>query len=136
MRKVIFRRALVVLLCILLLPTNQPARASSGLQNVGRDIVLGVVGVAAALVVTAILAVHYMPKTAKGCVASGPNGLQLADNSDKLTYELTGDISSLKAGELVKVKGKKTHGKHGASSTFTVAKVSRDFGACPATPNP
>lgn len=136
MRKTIFSRALALFLCLLLLPTNQPARASNGLQNLGRDIALGVVGIAAGLVVTVVLVVHYMPKSAKGCVASGPNGLQLADNADKLTYELTGDTSNIKAGEVVKVKGKKKHGKHGASSTFTVTKLSKDYGACPANPSP
>lgn len=137
MFKSILRRTLALLLCLLFLPTNEPARASTDLNTQANEIVGGIVAVAAAIVVVAvILVVHYKPASVKGCVTSGPNGLELADNADKLNYQLTGDTSNLKAGELVKVKGKKKLGKHGTSSTFTVTKLSNDYGACPATPNP
>lgn len=135
MIRMLFRRALVCVLCLSLLPTNIPARASSSLQTDVNGIVGGAIAISAAIVVVAVvLVVHHKPATVKGCVASGRNGLELTDGSDKLTYELAGATSDLKPGEVVKVKGKKKHGKGGAPSTFTVKELSKDYGACPATP--
>lgn len=83
-----------------------------------------------------ILIVHYKPASVKGCVTNGANGLELASTGDKLTYELAGDTSGIKAGELVKVKGKKKHPKGSANSTFTVSQLSKDYGPCPAAVKP
>lgn len=130
MSKSIVRRALALLLCFILLPTNTRTRAAS-LQQTGNEIVAGIVAVGAAIAVVAIvLVVHYKPATVKGCVASGPNGLELANTADNLTYELTGVTSDIKPGEIVKVKGKKKAGKGGTPSTFAVREMSKDYGAC------
>lgn len=136
MRKLILRRALVVLLCLLLLPTNKAAEADS-LQTTANQIEAGIIAVAVGIgVVVVILVVHYKPASAKGCVSSGPNGLELANLGNKLTYDLAGDTSSVKPGELVKVKGKKKHSKGSVKSTFTVSQLSKDFGPCPAAVKP
>lgn len=132
MIKSILRRTLALLLCILFLPTNTPAKADS-LQKTGNEIVAGIAAVGAAIVVVAIvLVVHYKPATVKGCVAQGPTGLELTNSSDRATYDLAGVTSGIKPGEMVKVKGKKKAGKGGAPSTFTVKELSQDYGACPA----
>jgi hypothetical protein len=105
------------------------------LQHDAHAIEGGIIAVAAAIVVVAvILVVHYKPATVKGCVASGPTGLEITDSSDKSVYELSGATSDVKAGDMVKIKGKKKHGKGGAPSTFTVKELSKDYGACPAHP--
>jgi hypothetical protein len=113
---------------------HQHSGQGGQLSEDGEEIVAGIAAVGAAIVVVAIiLVVHYKPATVKGCVASGPNGLELTNGSDKLTYELTGATSDIKPGEIVKVKGKKKAGKGSAPSTFTVKELSKDYGACPAT---
>jgi hypothetical protein len=133
----LLRRVLVCVLCLSLLPTNIPARASDSLQTTANEIAGGIIAVTAAIAVVAVvLVVHYKPATIKGCVASGPNGLELFDSSDKLTWELAGVTSDIKPGEVVKLKGKKKHGKGGAPSTFTVKESGKNYGACPATTNP
>lgn len=132
MSKSVFRRALALLLCIILLATSRPAKADS-LQKTANEIVAGIVGVSAAIVVvTVILVVHYKGASVKGCVASGPDGLQLTNSSDTLTYQLAGDTSNIKPGEMVKLKGKKKAAKSGAQAAFTVKQLSKDYGACPA----
>ena len=133
MRKSIFHRALAFLLCMLLLPTNTPSRASTNLNTQANEIAGGIAAVGAAIVVVAvILVVHYKPASVKGCVASGPNGLELKNGGDQLTYALTGDTSQVKPGEVVKVQGKKKSGKHGASPSIEVKHFEKDYGACPA----
>jgi hypothetical protein len=132
MNKSILRRALALILCVALLPTNMTAKADS-LKTTGNEIVAGIAAVGAAIVVVAIvLVVHYKPATVKGCVATGPNGLELMNSSDNRTYDLAGVTSDIKPGEMVKVKGKKKSGKGGAPSTFTVKELGQDYGACPA----
>ena len=130
----IVRRALALVICMVLLPANAPARASTDLNTQANEIADGILAVAATIVVVGvILVVHYKPATVKGCVVSGPNGLELTNNSDKLTYELTGATSAIKPGEVIKVKGKKKHSKDSANPTFTVKALSKDYGACTAT---
>ena len=131
----LLRRALVCVLCFSLLPTDVPANASSNLQTTGHEIVGGIAAVSAAIVVlVVVLVVHNKPATVKGCVASSPSGLELTDSADKFTYLLTGATSDIKAGDVVKVKGKKKHGKSGSLSTFAVKELSKDYGVCPANP--
>lgn len=133
MRKFVFHRALALLLCFLLLSTTTPAHADT-LQHDANLLIGGIIAVGAAIVVAVILVVHYKPASVKGCVASGPNGLQLTNSGDKLVYELTGATSDIKSGDVVKVKGKKKLGKGTNPGTFTVKELSKDYGACPATP--
>lgn len=128
----IVRRALALVICMALLPTNPPAKASTDLNTQANEIAAGILAVAATIVVVGVvLVVHYKPATVKGCVVSGRNGLELTNDSDKLTYELTGATSGIKPGEVIMVKGKKKRGKDTASRTFTVKGLSKDYGVCP-----
>lgn len=163
MRKFIFRRALATCLCTVLIATATSAPAAGGHKpvsaaanaprnqatcapgaiicgNIGPDIgpyVVGAaVGIAAVVVVTTVLVIHYKAAKVKGCLASGPNGLELTSSGDKAAYDLAGDTSSLKPGEQVKLKGKKKRAKGSAHQTFTVTELSKDYGACPANQNP
>lgn len=161
MRKSISRRALAFLLCTTLIATSIPAAAKApgqvsssalskpkpattctgffcGSLNIGpsgAQVAGAIIGVVAVGVVATVLVVHYKPAKVKGCLVSGPNGLELT-SSDKAAYDLAGDTSSLKPGELVKLKGKKKHTKGSAHQTFTVTQLSKDYGACPANQNP
>jgi hypothetical protein len=133
----IFRRALAMLLCFVLLSTTTPANASTNLQTQGKEIVAaGVAVVAAVVVVVVVVTLHYRSPSVKGCVATGPNGLELKTEGNQLTYELTGATSDLKPGEIVKVKGKKKSARAGTNPTFEVKQLSKDYGVCLATVKP
>jgi hypothetical protein len=134
MFKSIWRRVLVLLLCLLILP-NTPARATDTLSHDVHGIEAGVIAISAAIVVVVVvLVVHYKPSSIKGCVASGPNGLELTNSSDKVVYQLGGATTDIKPGDLVKVKRKKKSAKGSTPPTFSVKELGKDYGACPATP--
>jgi hypothetical protein len=94
-----------------------------------------VVGSAAAIAVVTIVLVHNAHPTLKGCVTSGPDGLFQQNEGDQKTYALAGMTAGVKAGDTVKVQGKKVKAQkksHG-NQEFTVSKFSRDYGPCKAT---
>jgi len=113
---------------------------TSGIKNsdlnfgpTGGQIALAAIGVSAVVVGTVVLVeVHHSHHTLKGCVSSGQNGFQVQTQGDLKTYALTGDTANVKAGDLVRFHGnrmKKVKGSAG-NPTFTVEKVSRDYGPC------
>jgi hypothetical protein len=124
------QRALVCAVCLGLLGESAPARADS-LKTDADEIGIAIVAVAAALGVGIFFAIHH-GASIKGCAESGPDGLAIRNQGDQALYQLTGDSSGVKAGELVRVKGKKKSAKSGAARTFVVSKLAKDFGACPA----
>lgn len=63
-----------------------------------------------------------------GCVQSSGSGLSLMDESGKHTYALTTSDPDVKAGERVKIKGKKTKDAQGKLS-LEVEKA-KDLGPC------
>jgi hypothetical protein len=73
------------------------------------------------------------PHNVTGCVTSEDANLQLTDGNGT-KYLLSGEIASLKPQQRIRV-----HGKPGKNSkkqkTFTVEKLSRDFGACATSPS-
>jgi hypothetical protein len=124
----IWRWVLIVALTALLIT---PARADK-LQTEGEEIVIGIVAVSAALVVGTILIIHYSKKRSiTGCVASGENGMTLADEKDKQIYALSGDTVGVKSGDRMRLRGKKVKPK-GSDKTLVweTKDVSRDFGLC------
>lgn len=64
-----------------------------------------------------------------GCVSSAPNSLLLLNEGDRQTYDLLGDVTPVKAGQRVKVSGKKKKDTSG-KRYFMVAKLSKAYGAC------
>ena len=161
MLKSISRRALVLHLCTLFIATSTPAPATKAPRQVPsplstprpaptctgflcafqrgskwRQVAAAIVGVVAVGIVATVLVVHYKPAKVKGCLASGPNGFELASSSDKLTYELTGDTSGLKPGEMFKLKGKKKRIKGTDNMPSPSLSSAKSYGACPITPNP
>lgn len=73
-------------------------------------------------------AVHH-GHSLRGCASSGADGLQLANEGDGRTYELTGETAAVKPGERERVSGKKSKGDTNRRQ-FAVSKVSKDYGAC------
>ena len=72
---------------------------------------------------------HRHKPTIIGCVQSIGGKSSLVDEKDKRTYALTGDHLDLKAGQRMKLKGKKIKARDG-DSTFLVKRVDHDYGGC------
>ena len=117
-----------------------PTGCTSGLQNSkisfgpsGAQVTAAAIGVGAVVVGTIVLIeVHHSHHTLQGCVVSGQNGLQVQTQGDVKTYALSGEIANVKVGDLVRFHGarlKKVKGSAG-NQTFTVEKISRDYGPC------
>ncbi len=83
---------------------------------------------AAAGVAVAVLALHYRG-TVEGCVEPSSNGLKLLNEKDKKTYSLEANNLGLKAGEMVKVRGKKEKGSAGQPA-FQAKKLVKNLGSC------
>jgi hypothetical protein len=90
------------------------------------------IGVGGAVVATAVYEVNHSHHNVKGCVSTGPNGLELANDWDKKTYALVGESANLKAGEKVRLHGKKEKKLKGdpGNQRFLVEKVTKDLGPC------
>jgi F420-0:gamma-glutamyl ligase len=130
-QKLLWRGVLGVALCVAL---AIPAQAQqNSLNNIGRNIVIGIVAVAAALVVITVVVVHESRKkrTVTGCVTSGENGISVTDEKDKRIYALSGSMAAIKPGDRVTLQGKTVKPK-GASAplAWEVSQETKDFGAC------
>ncbi len=128
------KRLLIVftLLTVFLFTTTRQAEASipTGTEIVLIFVAVGVVG--AAIGVGVYYAVRQAPSVT-GCIVSGRAGLTLENETDHKVFLLTGDTNALKAGERVRVKGKKKKTASGPT-LFLVDKLRNDYGACPVTP--
>jgi hypothetical protein len=121
--------ALVVLLSIVL--ACPLAAQTGGLPHRGlvRNIVIGLVAAVVAVVV--IILVVHKKSTITGCVNASGNGLSLTEEQDKTTYSLSGSTANIKAGERVKLKGKKLKSQDkGKPPVWEVDELAKDFGAC------
>lgn len=109
----------------------QPQQESIG-PSKGEVIGVGVAAVGVITIATVVLVkVHNGHHTVKGCVHSGPNGLEV-ETSDKKIYSLSGDTLKVKEGDLVQMHGdkiKKTKDGNG-EETFMVQAMKKDFGPC------
>jgi hypothetical protein len=117
-----------------------PSGCTTGLQPQTKSIgpsgtaVAGIaIGVGAAVVATVVL-VHHSHHTMKGCALSGPNGLQLQTDGDRQIYALAGDTSGIKAGDIVRLAGKRKKKNSALPASFLVEKVSKDYGPCKISP--
>ena len=90
------------------------------------------ISAAAAVTVVVIVEVHRSHHTVKGCVSSGANGFQVQTQDDMKTYALTGNTAGINAGDLVRLHGTKLKQVKGSAGdrTFTVERISRDYGPC------
>jgi hypothetical protein len=124
-----------LLLCISFLLFPKPAHADS-LQTAATEIIVAAVAVGAAIGVGIYFLVRQ-PPSINGCTTSSADGLILQNEGDQQTYSLIGDTAGIKAGDRVKVSGKKKKKDPSGKREFLVEKVSKDYGSCkvvPATP--
>ena len=99
----------------------------------GAQVTAAAIGVGAVVVGTVVLIhVHQSHHTVKGCVSSGQNGLEVQTQGDLKTYALVGDTANVKVGDLIRFHGSKVKKVKGSSGnqTFSVERVSRDYGPC------
>jgi hypothetical protein len=101
--------------------TQNPSKLAGigfGLAAVGAGIGLGVY----------FLVRHDSSVT--GCAVVGANGLQLETMSDGQSYALVGEVAGIRAGERVRVSGRKEKENPGVPRVFLVSKVKKTYGAC------
>jgi hypothetical protein len=121
-----------VLIIALGMALSTPARADS-LKTTSEHIVIGIVAVAAAVaVVVTVVVIHYSKKRAiTGCVNSGAHGMTVTDEKDKQIYALSGNTTSIKPGDRMKLQGRKVKPKGPDKTLVWEAKeVTKDFGVC------
>jgi hypothetical protein len=117
-----------LLLCISLLLFPKPTRADT-LKTDATEIIVAAVAIGAAIGIGIYFLVRRPPSIA-GCVALGPDGLGLKNESDQQTFSLIGDTAGIKAGNRVKVSGKKKKKDSTGKRDFIVDKLSKDYGTC------
>jgi hypothetical protein len=123
-----------ILLCGAGSPTGCQSSGSIG-PSTGEVVGIGVAAVAVVVVgVVVLVEVNKSHHTIKGCVSSGPSGLEVLNDSDKKIYALTSVPPNVKVGDIIKVQGKKE--KQGGAQEFVVQKMSRDYGPCKASASP
>lgn len=114
--------------------SSSTGSAPSGGYSSGTGIAIGVA--VAAGVGILIYALHHRgasPAQASlvGCTQAGANGegTTLVNDKDKEAYTLVAGSTDLKPGERVKLTGQKSQDGSG-KRTFTVQKLSKDYGPC------
>ena len=127
--KSLWRGVLIVVLCVAL---ATPANASTDLQSNARNIVIGIVAVAAGIVVITILVIHHSKKqTITGCVNSAGSGMTVTDEKDKLVYALSGNTAGVKPGDRMKLQGKKLKAAGaGQTPVWQTTEIKKDLGVC------
>lgn len=121
----------VVLIALLIAGVAVPARADNGMTVV---IVIAATTAAVAIVAFVTVAgVHHRHKkiVITGCVVSGQNGLTLTDEEDRKTYTLSGNTTDIKAGDRMRLQGKKAKpGDSGKALVWETKQVINDYGVC------
>jgi hypothetical protein len=120
-------KALAVVMLIAVL--SRSASAQTELGHIGPttgEVVGAAVGVAAVTTIVLYLTLHKTYIT--GCTQTAEGESALTDH-DGLTYLLVDESSGLKAGQRVKLQGKKKKDKQGKLS-FRVSKIKKDYGPC------
>ena len=121
-------RSLIVFLIAGVLLLGRPAPAHASIPTQG-EVVLIFVGVGAVGAAIGITAYHYAHKSPSvmGCVSGDAGALTLQSESDHKQYKLSGNTTDLKAGERVRVSGRK---QRDDASTLVVERLRKDYGTC------
>jgi hypothetical protein len=123
----------IVLVGVWVLASPPPVKADKIVSN--GEIVGGIVGIAAAGVVIGVGTYYLLRKASiAGCAVSNQNGLELGNESDRQIYMLIGDTADIKAGDRIRVKGKKKKKDSSAGRKFFVQELARNYGPCKAVP--
>ena len=130
--------AMAALTSVLLNPTTTPVTCQPQPQPSHTGAIVAASAILAGVVIGTVILVDkkHAHHNIKGCVTMSQNGLALVDDSDKKTYILAGVTSQTKAGDTVRLHGAKEKRPKGSTGdlTFTVEKVSKDFGPCKVEP--
>ena len=134
------RLTLVAALIIAVLLACRPAEAQIVPSGIGAastgevvGIIAGMVAAVAVVTIVVVYAVKHKPSIT-GCAVASPAGMTLQDEGNSQKFLLTGNTAGIKPGDRVKVQGKKQKGGDASARGFTVLRLKRDYGACPATP--
>jgi hypothetical protein len=100
-----------------------------GYSSSGKAIGIGV-GAAAAGATTLFVVMHHRG-VVTGCVRQTDDGLRLVDEKKNKSYALEPGIVSVKAGDRVQLKGKKSSA-NGGTLMFEPTKVVKNLGSCSA----
>ena len=95
---------------------------------------VGIAAIGAGITIGIVLAVGHHDHNIAGCVATGPNGLELLSESDQQTYALVGNTADIKAGDRVRVSARKQKTSVAGPRVLVVNKLGKDFGSCAASP--
>ena len=134
MKRTLFRRALISAICLGLALDTAPSRADT-LKTDADLIILGGVAVVAAIGVGVFFAFHH-GASIKGCAVNGPDGLEIRTQNGANVYQLSGATAEVRAGDLVRLKGKKRRAQNGDVPMFVVSGVAKDYGGCAAPAHP
>lgn len=123
--------AIALCTALLLIPRHTKAQTpvSAG-QAVGIFAAIAAVGAGIAVVI--MVAVRHHPSIT-GCAAANGDTLSLLSEDDHQSYALSGDIAAIKAGDRVRLSGKK-RSDHAGNHMLEVQKLRKDYGPCHATP--
>jgi hypothetical protein len=120
-----------LLVVVLIVAAAKPARA---VDAEGVLIIIAATAFAAAIAigVTVSIAQHKRKKIViTGCVISDEKGMKVTDEEDKKIYVLTGDTSGIRAGDRIRLEGKRVKAKSpDKSRVWETKQVIKDFGAC------
>jgi hypothetical protein len=102
------------------------------ISNGDAALTIGVIAAAGAAIGIGVYYAFNHSHSIKGCVVTGPNGLELQNEGDQRTFLLQGITADVRLGDRVSVKGKKAKNAKGNSGnpTFLVEKLTKDFGVC------
>jgi hypothetical protein len=123
----------VVLIGVLLFASPAPVRADKIVSN--GEIAGAIVGIAAAGVVIGVGTYYLLRKASiTGCAMSTQSAIELRNERDQQTYTLLGDTADIKAGDRIRVKGKKKKKDSSAERKFFVQELAKNYGPCKALP--
>jgi hypothetical protein len=110
--------------------TMPPAPHFGGVST--GEIAAIVAGVVVPVVIIAVVFFHHSAKarTITGCVVPVPNGLTVNNERDNRVYALSGDIAVVKAGERMRLQGRKIDSSAGNPLGWQVSQIQEDYGAC------
>ncbi len=134
MKRILFLRIVIPLLCICLLPVQLPAQTGGPIISKSEvALVISAIAAAGAAIGIGVYYAFHHSHSIRGCVVTGSNGLQLQNEGDQRTFLLQGITANVKSGNRVSVKGKKVKDGSG-EPTFLVEKLAKDFGKCKVAP--
>jgi hypothetical protein len=126
-----------VLIAVVSVAIATPARADN-LSNAGRNIVIGIAAVTAAIAVVAtVVIIDYSNKrTITGCVKRAENGMTIADEKDQRIYTLSGNTAGVMPGERMEWRGLKVKSTGPDKTPIWDARaIIKDFGVCRPLPH-